>query len=62
MIITKDFVVINYPKTGSTFVRTVIKKLYEKRKTKNPIIKLGQRIGLIEPEIIELILPNYVAD
>jgi len=30
MIITDDFVLINFPKTGSTFARNIIKTIYEK--------------------------------
>ena len=29
MIITKDFVVLNFPKTGSTYIRTCLKQLYK---------------------------------
>jgi hypothetical protein len=28
MLITNDFVILNYPKTGTTFTRTVLKQLY----------------------------------
>lgn len=31
MILTNDFVLINYPKTGSTFIRECIKALYRKQ-------------------------------
>ncbi len=37
MIITEDFIVINNPKTGSTFVRTVLKEIYNKRTENNNI-------------------------
>jgi hypothetical protein len=47
MLITEQFVVLNMPKTGSTFVRTVISEIYRQR------VKSG-RSALLE----ELILPN----
>ena len=31
MIITKDYVLLNFPKTGSTFVRETLKELYYRR-------------------------------
>ncbi len=31
MIITKDFIFINFPKTGSTFVRSVLKRLHQEK-------------------------------
>jgi hypothetical protein len=58
MIITKNFIVINFPKTGSTYVRKVIKELYDKRIEKNFILKIGYKIGLLKPFYEELILPN----
>lgn len=50
MLITDKFVVLNMPKTGSTFVRTVIKDIYRQR---------AERGG--RDEFAELILPNINA-
>ena len=54
MIITKEFVMLNLPKTGSTFVRTVLKQLYRPKGFKRALLKLK----LIAPPLIELKLPN----
>jgi len=35
MIITKDFIILNFPKTGSTYIRTCLKALYKKSTTFN---------------------------
>lgn len=48
MLICENFVVLNMPKTGSTFVRTVVKEIYRQRAERTP--------GAFQPE--ELILPN----
>lgn len=37
MIITKDFVVLNFPKTGSTYIRTCLKSIYKKNSVFNRI-------------------------
>ena len=47
MLITDDFVVINFPKTGSTYVRNRIKEVYQN-------LKFYHRKG----KLIELLLPN----
>lgn len=46
MIITKDFVILNYPKTGSTFVRVVIREIFWKRINKNLITKVLCKLKL----------------
>jgi hypothetical protein len=60
MIITDDFILLNYPKTGSTFARTVIKEIYQKRLARRHWgRKISDRVGLTsKPFIQELILPN----
>ena len=45
VIITKDFVILNLPKTGSSFVREVIISIYNKR-------------GATSEEFMELMTPN----
>lgn len=47
MIITKDLVILNLPKTGSSFVRKVIKDIYWKR-NKNILTRALLRFGLIK--------------
>lgn len=56
MIITDDFVMINFPKTGSSFARAAIKKLYSRRCSIGR--KVLSSIGLCNPGYIELMLPN----
>ena len=60
MIITDRFVVINYPKTGTTFFRKVIKDIYENNTT------LAKRFlyefRLLQSPIRELMLPKLYGD
>jgi hypothetical protein len=60
MIVTNDFVMLNLPKTGSSFARAVIKEIYEHRQSsKNEIIKALQRLIFKQPSYFsELMLPN----
>lgn len=60
MIITKRIVFLNFPKTGSSFVRTVIKEIYRRRINDNVFIRLGLKLKIIKPPIRELILPNIL--
>ena len=53
MLITRKFVMINFPKTGSTFARTAILKLHPKENE-----GLLVRLGLKEPSVKELIMPQ----
>lgn len=48
MIITDKFVLLNFPKTGSTFARTVIKKLhrYNDWTARNPLTRQFKRLAL----------------
>jgi len=60
MLILNDFVVLNFPKTGSTFVRHVLKEIHYKRKKKSllqPYKFISQRFrdSLF---IKELLLPS----
>lgn len=59
MIICKEFIVLNLPKTGSTFVRKVIKEIYDQRYSRQYLSKIGIKFKLINPPLIELILPNF---
>jgi len=55
MIICDKFVVLNFPKTGSTFVREMIKELYKRRISLNFL----QRLTHYSLPYKELMLPNY---
>ncbi|MDG5492248.1 sulfotransferase family 2 domain-containing protein [Psychroserpens sp. SPM9] len=57
MIITKDFVVLNLPKTGSTFTRNVLKTLYKVDK-RSIFEKALYKFHIVTPKFQELILPN----
>jgi hypothetical protein len=56
MLIAKDFVLLNFPKTGSTFARGAIKQLYNKRMS--TINMLRGILGIGESEIMELLMPK----
>jgi hypothetical protein len=56
MLITKDFVMINFPKTGSTFCRTALKHIHTPTKRQ----EFWGRFGLWRPELEELkMFPYY---
>ena len=48
MIICNEFVLLNIPKSGSTFARTVIKEIHKKRICSNFINKIGFELNLIK--------------
>lgn len=56
MLITDDFVMLNFPKTGSTFARHVIKRLYLRRQS--AIRRLLVRLGIGNGGVEELMLPK----
>lgn len=57
MIITRRFVLINFPKTGSTFARQVVAALYAARRNKQTLVQ--KIIGTLRTkECMELYLPN----
>jgi len=59
MIITNDFVLINFPKTGSTFARQIITDLYLKKLKRNRIQKLANMLGVRKNYFLrELFLPK----
>lgn len=60
MLITDQFVMLNLPKTGSTFARTVIKELHVKRLSKQSFVKRAlQRLNIIkQPICMDIMLPN----
>lgn len=56
MIITEDFIMINFPKTGSSFARKVIKELYSGRH--NTVARILIKLRMRESGYTELMLPN----
>lgn len=56
MFITEDLLMLNFPKTGSTFAREVLRRVYSKRDTlmEKTLVKLGLR----KPSVIDLLLPQ----
>jgi len=60
MIITDDFVVLNNPKTGSSFVRAVLREIHRSRLRRRSLItRVGHKFGFGRPPSFqELFLPN----
>ena len=56
MFITEDLLMLNFPKTGSTFAREVLRRVYSKRDTlvEKALVKLRLR----KPSVIDLLLPK----
>lgn len=52
MLATKDFVMINFPKTGSTFARNALMRVYEPTRLQ----RLLGRIGVKKPTIVEYLM------
>ena len=46
MLATKDFVLLNMPKTGSSFARSIIKKTYRARATRSPLSRIAKLWGV----------------
>lgn len=56
MIITDDFVMLNFPKTGSSFAREVLRRLYgENTPTRSQ--KILRRLGLQKPPVMDVLMP-----
>lgn len=60
MLITDQFIMLNLPKTGSTFARTVIKELHAKRLSRQSYVsRVLQRLRLAkQPVCMDIMLPN----
>ncbi len=59
MFITEDFVMLNLPKTGSSFARAVLKELYDREHKRTSLInKFLIKLKIISPLYKELVLPN----
>jgi hypothetical protein len=56
MIITNDFVMLNFPKTGSSFARKVIKQAYAERNSLSR--KVLEKLRICNPSVLELMLPK----
>ena len=52
MLLTDDFVLLNYPRTGSTFARAAVRELYARRSGR--LGRALQRLGLGSPGAVEL--------
>lgn len=60
MLITNHFVVLNFPKTGSSFVREVIKEIYNKRLNKTLIERVLIKLQIKERDFIkEILMPRF---
>ena len=58
MLITNNYVMLNNPKTGSSFVRKAVKELYKRKKYKNLFYSIFRKSSIYNMEFTELILPN----
>ena len=56
MFITKDLLMLNFPKTGSSFAREVLRRVYAKQDT--AFEKLLVKLRLRKPSVIDLLLPK----
>jgi hypothetical protein len=60
MLITDYFVMINFPKTGSSFIRACLREYYENQNRQSSLLKRAARKMHIvsEPKWMDLMLPN----
>lgn len=56
MIITDDLVMLNFPKTGSSFARKVLKEIYAGRSSR--FHKILAKLGIYNSNFFELMLPK----
>lgn len=59
MIISDDFIALNFPKTGSTFMREMIMNLYDQQYPLSKVKFVLKKLGLIFGPYKELVLANY---
>lgn len=59
MIICNELIVLNFPKTGSTFVSTVVKDIYKKRYPRSIFRKVGFKLNIYKYPLKEFRLPNF---
>jgi hypothetical protein len=60
MIVTDDFVMLNFPKTGSSFARNIVKRVYEKQT--GCIRNFSTRLRITEPAIQEVFCKHPFLD
>ena len=60
MIVTDKFVLINYPKTGTTFARSVLKSIHERRNTR--FRRILRHIGMDRSRLDDVLLPRIYGD
>lgn len=56
MLVTEDFVMLNFPKTGSSYAREVIKRVYDTPDTGS--FGVLEKLGLNRPSVRELMMPK----
>ncbi len=56
MLITDKFIMLNYPKTGSSYVRSALKQVYGKNPSR--AFRIMEKLHLYRPKIKELMLPK----
>jgi hypothetical protein len=54
LLITKEFVILQLPKTGTIFVRDVMKSLYRERLRRQPLRKVLMKLRLLQPQLREV--------
>ncbi|MBU2019123.1 MAG: hypothetical protein KJ941_05705, partial [Bacteroidetes bacterium] len=58
MIILKNLVILNTPKTGGSFVRKVVRDIYLQRKNRNIISRIAFKLGLWKSRYLEIMHPH----
>jgi hypothetical protein len=61
MIITDRLVMVNFPKTGSSFARSVLREVHRRRemRVRSLPLRILRRLGAVQgPQFVELMLPN----
>lgn len=56
VLITDDFVLLNFPKTGSSFTREAIKRVYEQSDSR--VMMTLEKFGIVKPRVMELMFPK----
>jgi len=58
MLICDEFVLLNFPKTGSSFARAAVKAAFKERHNTGLVKSITNRLGITEAPLKELYLPN----
>ncbi len=56
MIVTNDFVMLNFPKTGSTYAREMIKRIYSAKRTK--VRAFFEKARVCRPRVSDIFCPK----